>query len=188
MFAKLKQNFIIDEKKCLIGQELVNYGHEINNEFKGIWYLQIEGTPLDNLIKVVPERYRKNFNFSLMKINTSIKAHTDNGILSSINFYIRPQDCLTQFYRVKSVDVKSHITPSTSKNYLPSNGRAFEKNDLIETNSFIAKPNEAWLLDVTNPHSVESPDQIEERVAITMVSLIYDYKMVYKMLQETGYL
>jgi len=186
MFIKLKNKFIVDGNKFNTGNEIVNYGYNVDGQFKGISYFKVEGNIFQEVLKVVPERYRKNFAISYMKINDLVPAHTDNNILTSINFYIKPGNCLTQFYELKYKNIIKKKHPSTIKNYIAGDGLTFDEKDLNPTKSFIAEENDVWLLDVTKPHAVKPLGENTERIAITVASLIYDYNLVCKMLKETG--
>ena len=49
------------------------------------------------------------------------------------------------------------------------------EKDLKKTNSFVAEPGSAWLLDVSVPHSVKPGNNFKERLAVAMSStLCYD--------------
>jgi hypothetical protein len=185
-FVKLKNKIEIDISKIIIKNEMINYGYDIDGQFKGISYCVVEGDVISQVMNVIPERYRKNFAVAYMRINNSIPAHTDNRILSSLNFYIKPSNCVTQFYKVKPGNVVKYKHPSTTPNYVAENGLAFKEQDLDTTESFIAETNDVWLLDVTKPHAVKALSEPTDRVAITLSSLIYDYNLVCKMLAETG--
>lgn len=115
-----------------------------------------------------------------MKINTEIPPHTDSGIKFTINCYLQTDNCLTQFYKLNSDNPKLTKLPTQT------NGRIYDEADLIKTNSFIAKPNEVWVLDVSQPHGVFPLGEFKERVAITLSSMIYNYNDVCNMLYETG--
>ena len=116
-----------------------------------------------------------------MRINTTIPPHTDSGIKSTINIYLKTDNCLTQFYKFKN------DKPKTEQVENQTDGFIFDENDLEKTTSFIAKPNEAWLLDVSLPHSVVPQGQFEDRMAVAIGSSL-DYNTVYNILKDEGYL
>lgn len=58
--------------------------------------------------------------------------------------------------------------------------------DVYEVGSFIAQPNEAYLLDVRNIHTVEPLNGPKLRKAFALRTIKYDYMQVYEMLEETG--
>lgn len=58
--------------------------------------------------------------------------------------------------------------------------------DVYETGSFIAQPNEAYMLDVRIPHTVEPTNGVKIRKAFALRTRKHDFAAVYEMLQETG--
>ena len=60
---------------------------------------------------------------------------------------------------------------------------AFE--DVYEIGSFVAKPGEAYMLDVRVAHNVEPLDDTKVRKAFALRTRKYDYEQVYDMLKET---
>jgi hypothetical protein len=101
--------------------------------------------------------------------------------LSTINFYIKADNCLTQFYEFKS----ENLTKTQTENQ--TNGYLFKLDELETVNSFIAEPNDAYLLDVTKPHSV-IPLQITNthRSAIALQTNKFTFDEVLEMLKETN--
>ena len=156
----------------------MKYGEIINGEFKGIEYLLIDAVAED-LWQVIPLAHRDNFFMTKMQVNTAIPPHTDSGIQTTINFYIRTDNCLTQFYRCKT------DRPSTRQVGNQTDGYIFDVNDLDATDAFVAEPNTAWLLDVTKPHAVIPQGKFTERVAIVLSSKL-PYSQVVELLQTTG--
>ena len=61
-----------------------------------------------------------------------------------------------------------------------SDGMIYDEEDLIETGSFMAEPYEAWLLDVTLPHSVKPGKDFKERTAVAISSVLcyHDVKLI----------
>jgi hypothetical protein len=178
-FAKLKNKFYIDDyiKKSLI----VSYGKQINDTtFKGICYSDIEFKEKDEIFKIIPERFRQYFMIGVMEVNTQIPPHTDSKILSTINIYLNTDNCLTQFYKFKNENFeKSQIENQTT-------GFLFGPKDLDLTDSFIATPNDAYLLDVSMPHAVIPQDSNSiYRTAIFLQSSFFNFNEVLEMLRET---
>lgn len=178
-FAKLKNKFIIDS--YTIQQMLVQYGKKDNDKFKGIWYSAVEYQNKNRIFDSIPVRFRPYFAMISMEVNTRIPPHTDSGILSTINFYIKTGECLTQFYKFKS----ENITKTQIKNQ--THGYLFKLDELETTNSFIAEPNDAYLLDVSKPHSV-IPLEITNmyRSAIALQTNKFTFDEVLEMLKETN--
>jgi len=136
---------------------------------KGIGYYHVDLAKKNELMNLIPKKYHDNFSITMMKVNTEIPPHTDSGIKSTINFYIETGNCLTQFYKLTT------DKPKTKQVQNQSDGMIYNEDDLARTTSFVAEPGEAWLLDVTVPHSVKPGGNFKERLAIAMSStLCYD--------------
>ena len=136
---------------------------------KGIGYYYTDFPGKDKMMSIIPQHLQKHFSITLMKVNDEVPPHTDSGIKSTINFYLETGDCTTQFYKF------STNNPKTKQVDNQSDGFIYDENDLIKTGSFVAKPNEAWLLDVTIPHSVKPNKNFKQRVAVALSStLCYD--------------
>lgn len=178
MFHKLKYGFNIDNYEKLLPTK--SYGEVVDGEFKGIQYRYVDFPKMDNLFHLLPQKYRLDFFTQEMKVNRLIPPHTDSGIKVTINFYIRTDNCLTQFYRFKNNNPKTIQVNNQTDGYI------FDENDLIKTKSFVANPNEVWVLDVSQPHGVFPLGEFEERVAITLATPIHSYDDVCNMLYETG--
>lgn len=163
MFLKLKNNFNIG--KYTLQKEQMFFGEK----GKGIGYYYVELPKKDELMSLIPKKYHKDFSITMMKVNAEIPPHTDSGIKSTINFYIETGNCLTQFYKL------STDKPKTKQVKNQSDGVIYNEDDLTRTISFMAEPGEAWLLDVTVPHSVKPGGNFKERLAIAMSSILcYD--------------
>jgi hypothetical protein len=174
MFHKLKYKF--NPKPFDILESRIRFGEQVDGQFKGIEYFNIDHSDTNSLFKVVPNQYRQNFCLTLMKINTIIPPHTDTGILVTINFYIETSDCITQFYKFKGEPKKYQIENQKE-------GFIFDENDLEKAGSFIAKQYDAWVLDVSQPHSVSGGGN---RLAFSLATNTYNYDDVCNMLYETG--
>jgi len=163
MFLQLKNSF--DVGKYTIQKEQMFFGEN----GKGIGYYHVDLPKKDELMNIIPKKYHKDFFITMMKVNTEIPPHTDSGIKSTINFYIQTDNCLTQFYKFAT------DKPKTKQVKNQSDGVIYNEDDLIRTTSFMAEPGEAWLLNVTMPHSVKPGGNFKERLAIAMSStLCYD--------------
>jgi hypothetical protein len=119
-----------------------------------------------------------------MKIDTMYQSivlpHTDSKIASTINFYISTASSVTEFYTVDTSKLKY------TQIFNQTDGVVFDKSCLKSAGSFMANPGEAWLLDVSQPHSVVSFNTGENRIAMVLQSSIYPYARVKEFLQETG--
>ena len=157
----------------------IKYGETIDGQFRGIEYFNIEHHDKKSLLRLVPSKYREEFCLTLMKINTIIPPHTDSGILTTINFYIETDNCITQFYKFNG-EPKKHQIENQDTGYI------FDEDDLIKTKSFVAKKYDVYILDVSQPHSVKPIGEIKERLGLSLATNTYNYDDVCNMLYETG--
>jgi hypothetical protein len=147
---------------------------------KGIAFYNIDNYNRDLILSVIPERFRNDFHMREMKINYNIPPHTDSYVTATINFYVKAKNCKTKFFKKVDNELGVRMTTQTT-------GRTFKEDQLEFTGSFVAETNDAWLLDVSSPHSVQSlsTDNVD-RVAIVLQSAKYNFDQLYAMLQETG--
>lgn len=176
MFIKLNKKINVPEYSAKTS--VISYAGKIKYSTVSV--------PFNDIFSLVPERYRDKFVVLVMEITGSIGPHTDSEILSTINIYVTPDDCTTTFY---NIDTDTKINSIQIPNQ--TNGRVFDVRQLSKYDSFIAQADEAWLLDVTHPHSVTS-NKIDntpvKRTAIVLQSKYYSFEQVKEMLKETGYL
>jgi hypothetical protein len=175
-FLRLKDKFVVINYML---QDLQT-SYSVNNDEKGIAYYNATCLNRAELYSVIPERYRKDFYFSFIKINAEIPPHTDSADRAVINFYINPGECRTQFYNFNTA------TPETTQVKNQTDGFLFDHKDLIKTDSFVATPNEAWLLNTTQPHHVIPPENFTERTAAQLGTTLHSFDAVVDMLKETG--
>jgi len=123
------------------------YGIQLKDEFRGICYNNIKESEKCSLKDCIPKEYRDSFNLQLMYINSIIFPHTDSDTSCVINFYMHTNKCITQFY-----EPKENIKPSKMKNQ--TDGNIYKLEDLKMGPSFLAKPGDVYLLNVSKPHSV----------------------------------
>ena len=175
-FIKLNKKFDVGNftETTLINEYAING--------KGIGFYNIDNYNKDLILSVIPERYRSEFVIREMKINYNIPPHTDSYMNASINFYVKAVDCQTNFYNKTDASLGVKMTTQTT-------GRTFKEDDLEHTGSFVAESGDAWLLDVSSPHSVKNlGTEVVDRVALVLQSSNYDFDDLYVMLQETGYI
>jgi hypothetical protein len=181
-FQKLNQKFktpIYSEK-----DQIVNYGGF------ALEYYTVQVQNKQDFLKVIPERYWNDFVLIFMRANYLIHPHTDShDVGCTINFYMKTENCRTQFYRYKDESVEGYKIANQT------NGNVFKFDDLVETDSFVAEDNEIWILNVKNPHAVVDLDgtipkemKVIDRKTICLQSKIHSYEAVIEMLKETGYL
>jgi hypothetical protein len=143
-----------------------------------IGYFGVKDLKAD-LLKVIPESYRNAFSVSEMKIAGAVPPHTDSGVKTVINFYVRPSNYRTVFFKG---DSPTYQVPNQT------NGQMFYREKLVELEAFVAQEGDAFCLDVTVPHAVDLIGKIpEERVAICMSTDDYSFEQVCNMLCDTGY-
>lgn len=168
MFARLNKTFDIKYEQ---GEKQISYGGVIS-------YYDAK-LAVNDVLDVIPKRYQSDFYLSLMDIQGEVPPHTDSEITATINFYIEPGNYMTKFFRVKEDATVFQVENQT-------NGVVFDKKDLQHCGAFITNAGYAWLLDVTQPHSVEATKDITRRKAICLATNKYSYEQVHDMLAETG--
>jgi hypothetical protein len=173
MFIQLNKN--IPLSNYTIKSSLVAYG-------KSIGYSTVL-EPFNEVFSVIPERYRNKFIVLVMRITGNVPPHTDYKAVSTINVYLNPDNCITQFY-----DLNEEPTNIQTVN----NAKVFQKSQLVPRDSFVAEKDEVWLLDVTKIHEVQSLNETQvpliNRVAIVLQTASYSFEQVKEMLKETGYI
>jgi hypothetical protein len=178
MFLKLKNLFFVNNYKKLSLR--TRYGRLIENEFIGIQYYNVDvSDSLDVLLSPIPERYRKDFYIYTIEANCAISPHIDNNVKTVINFYLNPSNCRTNFYKIREDSESYKVENQTS-------GSTFKKSSLDLIDGFVAKENEAWLLNVSIPHDIEPlSKELVNRFAITVQTIKYSFDQVKGMLKET---
>ena len=175
-FVKLNKKFNVSN---FTETNLINE-YAING--KGIGFYNVDNYDKNLILSVIPERYRHEFLVREMKINYNIPPHTDSYMSASINFYVKAVDCQTNFYNKADASLGVKMTTQTT-------GRTFREENLEHVGSFIAESGDAWLLDVSSPHSVKNLGTAPvDRIALVLQSYNYNFDQVYAMLQETGYI
>ena len=177
MFAKLKNQYSIKDYSTRGLQ--MSYGNEVDGEFKGIEYHYADTLSADKIYEVIPYKYRQDFALHLMRINCAVPPHTDSGITASINFYLNTNNCLTQYYKPNEHAARRQITNQVE-------GFIFDECELTKTDSFLAEPTDAWLLDVSLPHSVIPLGEMKSRTAFTLATSKHSFNEVIEMLKTTG--
>jgi len=172
MFAKLNKSFKIDD--FTIGDELISYGPYIK-------YNNIHHINFYKFYEVIPEMYRKFFSHKFMTIQGNIPPHKDNGSLASINFYMKTNSGLTKFYEFTTDNPKIYKLDNQG------NGGNYHPDQLRLRKVFVAQDYDAYLLDVSIPHSVEfkGPRPVL-RTALVLQTNKFNFQQVHEMLEETG--
>ena len=183
-FMKLKYN--LDISDYVVNETYISYGLTDNKIFKGITYSKIDTLFKSKIYSLIPEEDQKHFSMSVMELNWTIPPHTDSIITTTINFYVMTGNCVTQFYKLKPEIVEPKIP-----NWVPptqTTGRMFSLDELDEVDNFVANPGEIYLLDVTKPHSVRRPPNVEfvDRVAVCLQSSKFNFDETVQLLKSTG--
>lgn len=145
------------------GDIIVKYGFEVNNEFKGIIYYDLDKYTKKEILQQFFGSYWEQFDLNLMVINNDIiPPHTDSNVKTVINIYIETGSAITHFYK----PITNNITTYKISNQ--TDGHIYHPKDLIETFNFTAQQNEAWILDVSQIHSVTGSKN--PRIAYCIIS------------------
>lgn len=178
MFKRLNHKINLEDFTLLDQQ--TQYGQTDNGEFKGIVYYNVQvGT---DLYQLIPEEHRADFYVSAFRINTLIPPHTDTYDITTINVYVETGDYVTEFYQPK------HDNPSKRQIDNQVDGYIFDHSDLYITGMFKAKKNDAYVLDVSQIHSVRPYSDDHNRIAINLSTHAHSFDSVCDMLRQTGYL
>lgn len=170
MFVKLNRQF--KDMTYSAGNMEVSYAGIIG-------YFDVKDLTVD-LLKVIPEPYQKDFSVSEMKIIDSVPPHTDSDVQAVVNFYIQPNNYKTVFFTGNS---PSYQVPNQT------NGQVFYREHLVELDSFVAEEGDAFCLDVTAPHALDSLNPVpQERIALCLSTHEYNFDQVCNMLYDTGYI
>ncbi|NDB28108.1 hypothetical protein EB169_07485 [archaeon] len=179
-FRKLNKQFLIGSY-TKSGRK-IEYGMDTPYGFAGIKYSYIKTQDENELLKVIPESYRDNCTLSLMELNYKIPPHTDSNIEAIVNFYIKTDRCVTQFYYPQENAPTMQIDNQTD-------GAIFHEGYLRKSVRFMAHPGDAYLLDVSKPHSVFPMEPgLPDRKAICLQILYKSFDEAVEMLKETGYI
>lgn len=177
-FVKLKST--LDISDYLVQDTFISFGLTVDDMFKGIKYSSVKTSLRETVLDLIPEEYRRYFDISIMQVNTTIPPHTDSNITATINFYIKTDDCLTQFYSLKNETPAKHQITNQTTGYL------FSIDELDKADSFVASPGEIWLLDVTKPHAVLPTNSNPiDRIALCLQSRKFNFEETIKLLEAT---
>lgn len=177
-FVKLQNEIVITQYD--LNNIVQSYGKIIDGIWRGIKYYNVNSMEADKLWNLIPKNYHSEFFLNLMSINSNIPPHTDSGILSTINVYIKPCDCVTTFYETSGKLVTEQVANQT-------NGVLFDKSCLVKIDEFSACANEVYLLDVTIPHEVTSKERgFVERIAMCLQSKTLSFEKVQSILTDTN--
>jgi len=172
MFVKLKNSF---EKPLFTTIDGLTSFAGIDG--KGVGHKKVWSPDAEQFYSVIPKRYWDDFDFTLMTINSAIYPHIDRDYISTINFYLETGgEYKTLFFSDGELaNINGDVDYSSG---------VYDESTLNEIGSFVAKNNEAWLLDVSVIHTVHNIHG-NERKALSLRTKKYNYTEVYNMLKET---
>ena len=161
-----------------------SFGEDTGHGWQGISYYSAHPRVVNKVLTTLPADYRSKFSVSLMIINQmELPAHTDNGILVSVNFYIETAGAITKFHKVKTGQ-----QAKTRKLENQDDGAIFDADCLDLVGEFKANKNEVWVLNVKEPHSVScSTNSI--RTAYCLQSNVVSYEQtlnITRRIEERG--
>ena len=95
----------------------------------------------------------------LVQARAELIPHIDNGSTSCLNYYIRPNNLITKFWKPmeNARKIKGLRKNAITKSYEVVE-LSYVKEDLILADTFTAGENEAYLLNTGEIHSVERPE------------------------------
>jgi hypothetical protein len=159
---------------------LVRYGGTVGGKFYGYTTYKIDVKTSNTLLKIIPKKYRKDFEPALISINIeNVIPHTDTNIKAVINFYVDTAEGITSFHKIKD-----GIDPYIEKLPNQTDGALYQEKDLDVIGRFKADYGDIYVLDVKQIHSVKcKPNAI--RTAYCLKSYTHSYDDVIKIVKET---
>lgn len=91
----------------------------------------------------------------LAEVHGPLNCHRDKGVSSCLNYYLRPSNCITEFWEpienARRIKAKKYDAAIDSfKDVL----LGYVRDDCILKDSFIAEPGDVYVLDISKVHSV----------------------------------
>lgn len=172
MFKKLKNKFItqeIDIQECTISYDDKHFYYNVNHH------------GLEEFYAVIPERFRTDFSIKYFTAFNGLRPHHDNGANTAINFYFKANGAIGTFYNVISEDAVLEKVGKT--------GAAYKPEALEIFGTYVAEDHDAYVLDITKPHSVtfsKDPRFEKSRSALALQTSKFSFAEVCTMLVETG--
>ena len=178
MFQILTQKHTLQTKNE--NEILVRYGGTIGGKFYGYTTYKIDVKTSNTLLKIIPKKYRKDFEPALISINIeNVIPHTDTNIKAVINFYVDTAEGITSFHKIKD-----GIDPYIEKLPNQTDGALYQEKDLDVIGRFKADYGDIYVLDVKQIHSVKcKPNAI--RTAYCLKSYTHSYDDVIKIVKGT---
>jgi hypothetical protein len=153
------------------------YGVLINDEFKGITYYNLQNTYKEILLDaLIKKKFHSKFNVFLMVINVDDAIpHTDDGITSVINYYIKTGNATTHFWERDEKTVSTKLA-------CQQKAAVYDEKTLIHKDSFQCNVNDIYVLNVNKIHSVKTPAENPLRVAFCFQTKEIQYSKIHKTL------
>ena len=102
----------------------------------------------------------------LVQAKSQITPHRDYRVVSCMNYYIKPEGYTTNFWIPKENARKIRGFRIDRQNKYEIVELSYEKDDLILVDTFTAKENDAYLLNIGEVHSVEGGKKASPRTLI----------------------
>ena len=136
----------------LKGEKLFEYSNNI-----GYFHIPDESyinSIFNHMFKIPPTR--------LVQAKAKLIPHIDNGAFSCLNYYILPHNMITTFWKPKeNAKRKKQVRVDLVTKEFEIVELSYAKEDLIPVASFVAKPNDAYLLNIGEIHSVYKVDETD---------------------------
>lgn len=150
---------------------------DINKYTFSIWDVKEQAELGAVIMNVIPERYQKDFVIQCSRAPNGVMPHVDPGRNTTINFYVTTSNCVTKFFKFK--------TPADQREQWKKSREALLLKDLEFVESFVAQPGDAYLLDISTPHSVVATKPNSNRTMVCLSST-HTFSEVLEMLKETN--
>ena len=142
----------------LKGNKLMEYSNNIGH-FKILDTDYLNGI-FKNAFKIPP------LEIFLVQAKSQISPHRDYRVVSCMNYYIKPEGYATNFWIPKPNARKIRGFRVDRQNKYEIVDLSYEKNDLLLVDTFTAKENDAYLLNIGEVHSVEGDKKANPRTLI----------------------
>jgi hypothetical protein len=112
--------------------------------------------------------------------------HSEHVLIQTVlNFYIEPGKCSTLFWKLKNLSIESELLPrlDDSGNWSESVVKVYTTDSLVCEASFIANPNEAYILGVDKIHSVSKSITTDVRKFIRLGWVGYDVEEIFNSIE-----
>lgn len=157
---------------------LARYGEYEGDIFYGYTSYKVTDEVSEALISIIPNKYRGDFYSTLLQINIPLPPHIDNGIHTSINFYVETANGITNVYKKDP-----NKSPVMTKLPNQTDGCLYRKEDLLLCDSFKANEGDVYVLDVKEIHSVDIPSN-STRWLYSLQTAKHSFNDVVAMLKE----